>query len=487
MYEILERKDATAICEIIWEKCIVSRHNETVGIIKSGSLYIFGNLFNKAIAFITVPIFTRMLTTAEYGIVNTYSSWVSMLAVIIGLSMTNSVRNAFVDFRKELGEYISSVFSLATVNFAIILILSQLIAKKIPLSKTLLLLCLIESFSNFIVNTIVMKCVMEEAAGYRTLLMVLPNLIGAILSVVMILMLSTSKYYGRVIGTCIGTSLFGIPLLCYYCFRYKTLFSKKYWSYALSISLPLILHGLSTNILGTSDRTIITIFDGAEQTGVYSLIYNLCMVAGVITSSAESVWLPRFTRNMMNKDYGQVNREISILVYVVIFFFCGLFTIAPELVLLLGGQDYLSGMGMLFPLISASFVTFLYGIYVNCEYYYKKTATIATSTLIAAGLNVVLNFVFVPIFGAVAAAYTTLASYIVSFLLHSRKAHSINKEIAPYRIMVVPCLIIIVAGIITSVLRHSLMLRYATMTLLGIAYVFVGYIRNLKENEFHKK
>ena len=59
--------------------------------VKIGTLYLIGNIFNKAIAFITIPIFTRLLTTEEYGIVNTYTSWASILMVIVGLSLGNSV------------------------------------------------------------------------------------------------------------------------------------------------------------------------------------------------------------------------------------------------------------------------------------------------------------------------------------------------------------------------------------------------------------
>lgn len=449
-------------------------------VIKNGSLYVFGNLFNKAIAFLTVPIFTRMLTTAEYGVVNTYSSWVNILAVFVGLSMTSSVRNACIDYKNELGEYISSVFTLAAVNFIMILALSQLIANRVSLSRALLVLCLIESFSNFVINTVVVRYVMEEAAVYRTLLMVLPNLIGAIISVLLIYPLNSNKYIGRVLGTCISTSIFGISLLAYYWGKYKSFISKKYWKYALSISLPLIMHGLSTNILGTSDRTVITIFHGSEQTGIYSLIYNLSMVAGVITSSAESVYITRFTKNMLKKDYKTVNHEINILIYVVLFFFCGLFTIAPELILILGGQEYLSGYSMVFPLVSASFVMFLYGIYVNCEYFYKKTTTIAISTIIAAVLNIILNFIFIPKFGAVAAAYTTLVSYIVSFILHARKSHDVNKEVAPYKIILVPCLIIVASGIITTIFMEYILLRYSLMILLGTLYVIIVYNKLLK-------
>ena len=81
--------------------------------LRSGGLYLFGNLFNKAISFLTVPIFTRILSTEEYGVVSTYSSRVSIMAVIIGLALGNTIRNAYVDFKQDLDGYISSVFALS--------------------------------------------------------------------------------------------------------------------------------------------------------------------------------------------------------------------------------------------------------------------------------------------------------------------------------------------------------------------------------------
>ena len=114
-------------------------------VIKNGGLYIFGNLFNKAIAFMTVPIFTRILTTEEYGIVNTYSSWVSFMAVFVGMSMGQTIRNAFVDMREELGKYISSIFTLGGLNFGLICVLYALVSNHLDIPKPLVWLCLIES------------------------------------------------------------------------------------------------------------------------------------------------------------------------------------------------------------------------------------------------------------------------------------------------------------------------------------------------------
>lgn len=442
-------------------------------VIKNGSLYIFGNLFNKAIAFITVPIFTRLLTTEEYGIVNTYTSWVSLLAVFVGLSLGQTIRNSFVDMREDLGKYISSIFTLAGLNFGLICLVYMLVSKHIALPTPIVWLCLIESLANFVVNSLLMKYVMEEEAVKRTLLMVLPNLLGAIISVILISMLQGERHYGRIVGTCFSTAVFGIGIMIFYLIKYHTFIRKDIWKYALTLSIPLIFHGLACNILGASDRTIITYYRGAAETGVYSLIYNLSMVANVVTSSAESVWLPKMTQTLIDKNYKKTNDDIKVYVYVVTFAFCGLLTIAPELVYILGGDEYMSGLSMVFPIVASSFIMFMYSVYVNIEYFYKKTNIIAIATFVAAGLNLLLNIIFIPRFGAIAAAYTTLISYFVSFVLHSMNAHKLNANVAPYKLLLPAVFVVAISGIITTVLSENIILRWGIMIVCGAIYVII--------------
>ena len=83
--------------------------------------YMIGNLFDKAIALITVPIFTRIMSAADYGIFNTYASWVSIFAIFIGLSLGQTLRSAIYDKEIEVESYISSIFGLSILDFILTL------------------------------------------------------------------------------------------------------------------------------------------------------------------------------------------------------------------------------------------------------------------------------------------------------------------------------------------------------------------------------
>ena len=63
---------------------------------KAGLLYTFGSFFNKGIAFFTVPLFTRILSTSDYGIVSTYNSWVGTVTVLISMTLYMAIRQSFI-------------------------------------------------------------------------------------------------------------------------------------------------------------------------------------------------------------------------------------------------------------------------------------------------------------------------------------------------------------------------------------------------------
>ena len=99
-------------------------------------------------------------------------------------------------------------------------------------------------------------------------------------------------------------------------------------------------------------------------------------------------------------------------------FTVGLMALSPEIIYILGGKGYEAGKLVAVPMIMDAFILFLYNIIVPSEYYTKKTTYIMTGTLIAAGLNLVTNYIFIKAYGFIAAAYTTLFSYVCYLLLH---------------------------------------------------------------------
>ena len=74
---------------------------------KSAIVYLFATVFTRGLAIITTPIFTRIMTTDQVGVVNLYSSWYSMITVVSTLALTSGGFSiAFREFEKERDQYV---------------------------------------------------------------------------------------------------------------------------------------------------------------------------------------------------------------------------------------------------------------------------------------------------------------------------------------------------------------------------------------------
>lgn len=421
--------------------------------LKAALFYLFGNIFNKAIAFITIPIFTRIMTTSDYGIVNTYLSCVSIMSLIVGLSLGNSIRSAYKDFKENLDEYIASILFLGLINFLVIIILTVLIGTHYIdfISMDLVILCLIQSFMSFISSTMTIKYMMGMEYIKKTMLLSLPNIVTVILALICLMNMTNDKYYGRIIPNVIVVSFVGIYYLIKYFRISKKYINFKYWKYALTLSIPLVFHGLSLNILSSSDRIMITAFNGSSESGIYSLIYNFSMILLVITSSIESVWIPWFNRKVESGQQDEINIMVKKYIDLVVVATIFILMIGPEILRILAPEEYWEGNILIPPIMVGSFFVFLYSISVNLEYYYKSTKIIALNTLYASIINLILNLIFIPMYGSTAAAFTTVFSYVFSFAIHYLASRKLDKQLFPIRIYAIPIILVLLGGIIAYV------------------------------------
>lgn len=146
--------------------------------------------------------------------------------------------------------------------------------------------------------------------------------------------------------------------------------------------------------------------------------------------------------------------------------------VGPEVVKLLASSAYWDGIKIIPPIVLSNFVIFAYTLYVNTEHYYKKTKGITVNTVVAAIVNIVLNFLFIPKFGYVAAAYTTLASYLVSFALHSHKSKMIEPSLFPLASFALPLIELGAATVLFYFFIDSTLIRWGTV-LIFVAGMFV--------------
>lgn len=438
----------------------------------ASTYYLIGNLFNKGISFLTVPIFTRLLSTSDYGIVTTYNSWVSILAMIVGFALHAGIRIAFVDYEDDMKDFMATTTTFTLLSGCVLSTIIVLLSNIAPfnVNTTLILLCLLQSIATALIEDYSMYLMMQYRYKFRTGLMILPNLIAVVLSVIAIkFVLTDTLYLGRIIPTALTIILFGIMICVLVYSKSKCYLNKAYLKYALSFSLPLILHGIALNILSQSDRTMITWLADSSQTGIYSLIYNFSMIATVITTSLEGVWVPWFYNKLQKKYYDKINVAAKDYINLMTYCLIGVIMVGPEVVKLLAAPNYWDGIKIIPPVVISNFIIFAYTLYVYIEHYHKKTKGITINTVIAAITNIVLNLLLIPVFGYIAAAFTTLISYLVSFVLHAYKSKELEPNLYPIKSFGLPLIEIGIATVFFYVFMDNAIVRWLMVVLYVLA------------------
>ncbi|MGV3009733.1 lipopolysaccharide biosynthesis protein [Streptococcus thoraltensis] len=436
---------------------------------KISTYYMIGTLLNQGISFITVPIFSRLLSPFDYGIVNTYTSWVAIVSMIISCAVYMGIRSAFIEYEEKIDDVMSSLTSLTLLNGCIGLLVSLVVISLGVGSPLLILLGLGNALGQALLQNYSMYLMMRYEYQFRTFLLIVPNLLAVIISLVAVVFLfSDVPYLGRILPMALTQLAFGIFVTFLAYRKSLNLWNNRYVTFALKISLPLVLHGIALNLLSQSDRLMITAFRTASETGIYSLVYNLGMLATVITTGLDGVWIPWFTNRLKQGEVEVINQQVKYYITFMTLAMSGLVLVGPEIVKILADSKYWSGIAIVPPIVLANFLVFAYTLYVNVEHYYKKSVYITSYTLIAAACNIATNYFFIPKYGYVAAAFTTLFSYGVSFFLHARYSKMLNPHLYPMTYFARPFFSLVIVVAIFYLFMDNPFVRWAIAIVLVI-------------------
>ena len=198
----------------------------------------------------------------------------------------------------------------------------------------------------------------------------------------------------------------------------KTLFNRKYWRYAFFFNLPLIPHFLSTMILNQSDRIMIKSMVGSTEAAIYSVSYTIGTMVFLVINAINNSFTPYTYQKIKNGTFEGIKKNSTILCAFVAIIIAISMAFAPEIVLIFAGSKYYEAIWVIPPVAASMYLIFVYSLFSNIEYYFKKTKQIAIASVICAIINLVLNYIFIPIFGYYAAGYTTLVCYVLYAMVH---------------------------------------------------------------------
>lgn len=257
----------------------------------------------------------------------------------------------------------------------------------------------------------------------------------------------------------------------------KSFYVKKYWKYAIQFNVPLIPHYISGSILNQGDRVMINSMVGKSAVGIYSVAYNIGMLMQIFTNAINSSYTPWMYTSLKEKKYQEIKKISSILLLLVACLVWILMAFAPEIITVFASKEYGQAIYVIPPIAASVFFIFMYTIFSNLEFYFEKNKFIMIASIGAAVLNIILNLIFIPVFGYIAAGYTTLGSYVIYCFSHYVFCDLIcKKELNGERLydkkfIFALSAIVIMMTFFFSVLYYSTFIRYLLLSiLLGILF-----------------
>lgn len=429
----------------------------------------------KGISFITTPIFTRILTTAEYGQFNVYNSWFNMLLSIVSLNLFYGVyTRGLVKYKDERDVFSSSLQGL-TFSLIIIWLVIYLAFRKfwntvlgLPTFHVLLMFFSIWMTSVFCFWSIDQRVDFK----YRKLVAVTIGVavLKPTLSIAMILFCD-DNVTARIVSIVFVEFIAYFGLFISQMKKGRQFFNAKFWKHALMFNIPLIPHYLSTSILNSADRIMIKDMVGESAAGIYSLAYSIAMIMMMLNTSLLQTlepWLYKKINEKKIEDIGKVAYPAFIIVAIANIL---LIALAPELVAIFAPKEYYSAIYVIPPIAMSVFYMFAYTFFAVFEFYYKKTTLIVVATSAGAILNIILNKIFIGIFGYIAAGYTTLACYMIYAIFHfvfmwkTCKNNLNNAQPYSPKIFLIISVLFLGAGFFFLFIYNFTILRYCLLVL----------------------
>ncbi len=418
-------------------------------LIKNVGLLTVSNFGTKILSFILIPIYTSILSTADYGTYDVYSTTISLLIPVLAINIVEAVMRFTLD--KTYNK--STVFS---VGLKLSLIACAVLCALVGINSAFKIIPIFSEYPVFLIllflGSIFYELLSQFARGIERIYdLAIAGAINAVVMLVMnILFLVVFKFglKGYFLANCFS---YFIPII-YYVFRLKIWkyisfkSDKKVETEMKRYSRPMIVNTISWWINNVSDRYIVTWICGVAANGIYSVAYKIPSILNVFQSIFSKAWTLSAVKEF-DESSGEFYTNIYKTYCVGMTIVCSTLILMDKFIakLLFAKDFYIAWQYAPFLMMSVVFGALsgmLGGIFIAA----KDSKKLAQTTFMGAIINTILNLILVRFMGPVGAAIATLVSYVVVWAFRIRSAMKIIdirfnfvKEILAYVLLLVQC------------------------------------------------
>ena len=435
---------------------------------KNTAIISIGKICTQLVSFLLLPVYTGILSTEEYGVVDLIITYSSLLLPIVTLQLDQALFRFVIEKRgnkKDISNVISSIY---IISFFAIILFSVIFIGISPFINSqykyyLLINLIANSFSSLMLQT-------ARGLG-RNGTYALGSFLSAssvvILNILFIVVFHFGAYgmiYAHIIGFVVcGAYVFIALKACDY-IEIKMPQIEKTRKY-LSYSLPLIPNQISWWILSASDRSVILWKMGVSYNGVYSIAGKFSNMYGVMYNIFNLSWTELISVHFYDEDREKIFSELQdMVVRLLICIYLGIVSVMPFIFPIMVNEKYAEAYYQIPILMLGIFFSAMIGV--MSAYYIadKNTKVIAKTSMSCAGINLILDIVLMPFIGLYAASIASATAYFIMYIVRYK---DINKR---YGVKNSPKLLSVL-GISTVIV--FIIYYYRNMILCGICFLTV--------------
>ena len=462
--------------------------------IKQTAIYSVGTSLRRFAAFLLIPLYTRYLSPSEYGTLALILIVVAVLSIFLNLGMSSALFKHFFEAndRKERTAIVSTAFFFLLIS-TIVLVLGA-IASANPIAKLafrssdyafLLIIAFLTALVDALANIpLAVLRAYQKAIQYTAFSLF--RFLGSILFILYFVLVKEEGVLGVLKGGLLASVATWLVLFPTVLKHVRFSFSVGVLRQLLGFGLPLVPSGLAVWILTLSDRYFLQYFSTLEQVGLYSLGYKLGTLINVLVVAPFTLAWGPLMFSVQRQSNAKAIYSTILTHFVCIAAFLGIcFSLyAKPLLQKIAAPEYLPSHIIVFPITCAYILYGVYMIFTVGATLSKKTKFLAWTTGFAACLNLVLNYLLIPRYGMMGAAFATILSYssmAILMFVASSKVYFVQYEFG----RVAKIAFVTAAIFALSLLTHSLSfwLEMVCKTILVLSYPFFLNLLNFFREE----
>ena len=449
---------------------------------KTTIIIFFGKVCTQLISFFLLPLYTAYLATSEYGLVDLIQTYVTLLVPIITLELEMSIFGYLIDSRgkeKDTEKLISNNFYVLCIC---LLLFSFLF---------LIITCFVKIPFRFIILIDIIVCVLsgnflQIARGFgKTLdfsisciLTGLTTVLSNIFLIVFCGMQAEGMIISMALANFICSAYLFVRLKLYKMIDFK-LVDKKLLKEMYKYSIPLVPNGISWWIVNVSDRTIISVVLGAASNGLYAISNKFPTIISSLTGIFNLSWAESASLHINSPDRDEFFSDITnTIMRLFVSLGVGMIACLPFVFPIMINTKFAEAYLYIPPLVIGTVCNVAICLYSQIYLAKKMSGKVASTTIIGAIINIVINVLFIKKIGLYAASISTAIAY---FIMMTYRHFDLKKyvNIKIDKRFIIETFIIFIFAIILYY-KNNIYLNIINLTVVCI-YAFITNIKFLKD------